>query len=136
MVGKESRIMSRLNDIEALLLQRRQQKDARPVVLVDPTAGFDNRSIDLRILELPPGGHSQNHRETKEHIVYFLKGKGYSLIGGKKYECQEGDVMFIPSWTWHQLWNTSPDQYARFIAATNAPLMRSLGIDNAEWEKV
>lgn len=135
MTGKESKIISKHNDIEALVLQRRQQEGVKPVMLVAPAAGFDDRSIDLRILELRPGGQSKNHRETKEHIMYFLKGKGYAMIEGKKYEWQEGDALFIPSWAWHQIWNTSPDQYARYLSATNAPLVRSLGIDNTEFEK-
>jgi gentisate 1,2-dioxygenase len=134
MAETKSRIIARGKDTEALLLKKREQGTRGQVILIDPAAGFDNKSIDMRINELPPGGHSRNHRETKEHIMYVLRGKGYSLIDGEKYEWEEGDAMFIPRWAWHQYFNTSPGQYARYLIATNTPMVRSLGLDNAEWE--
>ncbi|MDP2731209.1 MAG: cupin domain-containing protein [Dehalococcoidales bacterium] len=132
MAETKSRIMTRGEDTEALLFKNREQGIRRAVKLIDPEAGFDNKSIDMRVNELPPGSHSQSHRETKEHIMYILKGSGYSLIDGEKFEWQEGDVMYIPRWAWHQYFNTSPDQYARYLVATNTPMVVNLGLDKKE----
>ena len=133
MAETKSRIITKGRDAKALLLKNREQGIRRQVKLIDPDAGFDNKSIDMRINELPPGGHSRNHRETKQHIMYIVKGKGYNIIDGEKYEWEEGDVMYIPRWAWHQYFNTSPDQYARYLVATNTPMMISLGLDKTEY---
>ncbi len=131
----KSKITAKAADIEARLLANRTQEVLRPAMLVDSAAGFANKAIDLRIIELPPGSHSKNHRETREHIMYILKGKGHSIINGEKHEWQEGDAVFVPTWAWHQFWNTDPERYARYLVATNLPMVRSLGLDRTEWAK-
>jgi len=88
----------------------------------------------MRIDELPPRGRSRNHRDTKEHIDYILEDKGYSLMHDERYEWEEGDVFLGSRWARRQYWNTSSDQYARYLVATSTPMVRVLGFDQAEYK--
>jgi quercetin dioxygenase-like cupin family protein len=71
-----------------------------------------------------------------EELMYVLEGRGYSLhwdvefdLGQgfewktnqepKRFDWEEGDLVFIPVNTVHQHFNSDPDKPARFISASN-----------------
>ncbi len=133
MTEKGRKIIARGKDVE--LPDAGARGRGRRVTLIDPSLGFDTRCLNLHYSELPPGAHTVSHRETQEHIMYILSGKGYNLIDDKKYEWEAGDALFIPSWSWHQYWNTDPTEPARYLVATNTPMVKNLGLDKSEWEE-
>ena len=73
------------------------------------------------------GGTSGNHRHYYESLIYIIKGKGYSVVEGNKVEWESGDIIYAPPWSWHQHFNTDPDNEARYVASTNAPLLQNVG---------
>jgi gentisate 1,2-dioxygenase len=87
---------------------------------------FPSFSLDAHLTKLPPGGKSKLHRHLDEAIILIVKGKGYSKIGDNEVQWQEGDVLFIPKWNWHQHF-ASPDTGAEYFAVTNQPLLENLG---------
>lgn len=101
----------------------------------------DNRTIDAHISELPPGGCSKKHRHINEAIIYILSGKGYTIIHKegepeKKYEWEEGDLLSVPLFAWHQHFNADPNKPARYLAITNVPLMKMLKVLKIEqWKE-
>jgi len=116
--------------------------------LVNEKMGTKMRSIEAYMQILPPNGCSGRHRHMAEEILYVLEGKGYDIHWdpelelkdkyywkipkeGKKYEWEEGDVVYIPPNTVHQHFNASPDKPARFISAIN-PVYKFLGYDDLE----
>lgn len=49
---------------------------------------------------------SRGHKHNAEEVYVFLKGKGKILIGKKKLDVKEGDVVTIPVNKWHRTFNT------------------------------
>jgi len=63
-------------------------------------------AISSIFMELP---HSKSHSHAHpEAYLYALQGKGYSEIGGKRYEWEEGDAVHVPpDMMHHQHFNPS-----------------------------
>ena len=96
------------------------------------------KDVDMYIQELPPGGCSGKHRHMAEELMFILEGRGYSLHWDvefdltdddgyvwrthdepKRFEWEEGDLVFIPVNTVHQHFNSDPEKPARFVSASN-----------------
>jgi quercetin dioxygenase-like cupin family protein len=94
------------------------------------------KDIDMYMQELPPGGCSGKHRHMHEEIMYILEGRGYSLHWDidfdlhekfewrmaeepKRFDWEQGDLVWIPVNTAHQHFNSDPDKPARFISASS-----------------
>jgi len=96
------------------------------------TLGSNVQTMMMFIEELAPGGKNGRHRHFSEALVYILEGRGYSVIDGVQYDWQKGDVLAVPMMAWHQHFNADPDQPVRFLACTNQPLLRSMGLFQME----
>lgn len=99
------------------------------------------RAMEAHLSEIPPGEHKRAHRHFHEALIYIVRGKGYSLIWAdgeapKKYEWEEGDLLTIPIWHWHQHFNADSQETARYLAITNINHMDALGLfrhEEAPW---
>jgi quercetin dioxygenase-like cupin family protein len=93
-------------------------------------------TVDLYILEIPPGGCSGKSWHPAEALIYVLEGRGYDLHWdvepsvGERYEwkvsetCtrwdwEEGDIVAIPICTAHQHFNTGPERRVRLLVGQN-----------------
>ena len=85
------------------------------------------RMIDARIVELAPGGRTSTHRHAHDAVGFVLAGQGVTTIGAERYPWLRSDAFHTPAWSWHRHENTGPAP-ARFLAVTDAPLVRSLGL--------
>ena len=94
-----------------------------PVAFVD----LPSKTINMTIGGLIPGGTSNKHRHSYETVLFVLEGEGHSEINGKKVEWQEGDAVYIPVWAWHQHFNHSKTNSAKYLACENAALLQNLG---------
>jgi oxalate decarboxylase/phosphoglucose isomerase-like protein (cupin superfamily) len=54
---------------------------------------------------------SRGHRHNAEEVYIFLKGKGYILIGKKKINVKEGDIVTVPVNKWHRTVNTGKKKF-------------------------
>ena len=89
---------------------------------LDGTGGFN----DTYLCEIPPGKELKAHRHLFEETIYVLKGRGGTSVwidGNKKhsFEWQEGSYFAMPMNSWHQHFNASGSEPARFLAMTAAP---------------
>lgn len=116
--NSEERIIIRTND--------RKQMPSKTEGGLRVYFEFPSFSLDAHVTKVPPGGKSKLHRHMDEAIILILKGKGYSKIEGKEVQWQEGDVLFIPKWNWHQHF-ASTETGAEYFAVTNQPLLENLG---------
>jgi gentisate 1,2-dioxygenase len=87
---------------------------------------FPSYTLDAHLTRLPPGGRSHKHRHLDEAIILILRGKGYSIVEDKRVDWEEGDVLFIPKWVWHQHF-ADPSTEVEYFAVTNQPLLENLG---------
>ncbi len=67
--------------------------------------------VQLRYFEVGPGGHTTLERHQHVHLVWISRGRGRVYVGGEFFELAKGDVLSIPTLTWHQ-----------FRAPLNSPL--------------
>ncbi len=80
------------------------------------------------ICEIAPGRELKALRHFYEELIYVLRGSGattvwYEGVGKSSFEWKAGSIFAIPLNAWHQHFNGSGSEPARFIAVTTAPTM-------------
>ena len=93
---------------------------------------FPSYVLDARVVEIPPGAHTSTHRHLADALMFIIRGTGYSLVEGQRYDWEEKDSLHIPSWTWHQHWNLDSEVPARYLAVTIDPWLRALRLSRLE----
>jgi hypothetical protein len=96
-----------------------------------------NACLGGHVGELPPGGASVRHRHTSEAYLYIIRGHGYSIINyegepEERVDWEEGTLLSPPVWAWHQHFNLSEREPARYLAIHNTLLMQHLRLQNIE----
>ena len=86
---------------------------------------------DCYVCEIPAGGKLAPQRQLFEEMVYVLSGRGSTQIwndAGQRssFEWKAGALFAIPLNTWHQHFNGSGQEPARYVAVTNAPVVINL----------
>ena len=84
--------------------------------LISHERGFTYRGVHFSLTnEVPPHWHTGRHIHA-EAMIYVLEGKGYSIIDGKRYDWEAGDLLHVQGpHTDHQHFNTedAPVRYMR-----------------------
>lgn len=96
-----------------------------------------DRRLQPHLSEMPPNGKSVNHRHTTEAVMFIVKGTGYTVMfyeGGEpqRIDWEEGDMFGIPLWCWHQHFNSSDSETARYLAIQDTFAVKSLGLHQIE----
>jgi len=83
-------------------------------------------SNDCYVCEISPGGKLAPQRQLFEEMILVLDGRGSTTVwndAGQRiaFEWKAGALFAIPLNTWHQHFNGSGKDAARFVAVTNAP---------------
>ncbi len=68
-------------------------------VLTDAEHG---QGVSLRYFEVGPGGHTTLEKHEHTHVVIPIRGRGSALVVDRVVELELNDVVFVPSWGWHQ----------------------------------
>ncbi|HBT32028.1 MAG TPA: NADPH dehydrogenase [Pusillimonas sp.] len=96
------------------------------------TGGPVMQTIGASMQMLRPGEHTKAHRHTGSYIYQVAKGKGYSIINGKRFNWQERDIFCVPSWMLHEHANASESEDACLFCFNDLPVMKSLGLYREE----
>jgi gentisate 1,2-dioxygenase len=100
---------------------------------VNPTTGGPvMQTIGASMQLLRPGERTKAHRHTGSFIYQAAKGKGYSIIAGKRFDWQAKDIFCVPSWALHEHGNGSESEDACLFAFNDLPVMHSLGLYREE----
>src|SRR6202795_1610906 len=88
-------------------------------------------SNDCYVCENPAGGKLAAQRELFEEMVCVLGGRGSTTVwndSGQRitFEWKTGSLFAIPLNTWHQHFNGSGREPARYVAVTNGPAVINL----------
>ncbi len=91
------------------------------------------KTMDFHISELAPGSHNNKHRHINEAIIVIVCGRGHTMLTSPtgeevRIDWGEGDIFSPPLNWWHQHFNDDPNNVARYMAATNVPLMEAMGV--------
>jgi gentisate 1,2-dioxygenase len=81
---------------------------------------------------LRPGERTQAHRHTGSFLFQVAKGRGSSVINGRRFDWQERDIFCVPSWAWHEHANASASEDACLFCCNDLPVMRSLHLYREE----
>src|SRR3989441_9512167 len=88
-------------------------------------------SNDCYVCEIPAGGKLAPQRQLFEEMIYVLGGRGSITVwndAGRRitFEWKTGSLFAIPLNTWHQHFNGSGREPARYVAVTNGPAVINL----------
>jgi gentisate 1,2-dioxygenase len=61
-------------------------------------------------------------------VYQCAKGKGFSIINGKRFDWKERDIFCVPSWAWHEHHNLSDTEDACLFQFNDLPVIESLGL--------
>ena len=100
-----------------------------------------NEILSAHVSELKAGGCSARHRHTTEAYLYIVKGAGFTLINYDddpvtRIDWAEGMLLSPPRWAWHQHFNLSPDDTARYLAIQDTGLLRTMRLHQIERHEV
>jgi quercetin dioxygenase-like cupin family protein len=91
---------------------------------------------DEHIVELPPGGSTAPLKHMYTEATYVLSGRGSTTVwlesGSKQtFEWGPGSYFVLPTNAWHQVFNASMSQSARWFSVTDLPeLLRVWGSED------
>jgi S-methyl-1-thioxylulose 5-phosphate methylthiotransferase len=66
------------------------------------TGAEHGQGTSLRYFEVGPGGHTTLERHEHTHVVVPIRGHGSALLVDRIVPLTQHDVVFVPSWGWHQ----------------------------------
>lgn len=68
--------------------------------------------------------HSGKHRHQGGLVIYVLEGKGYTIIDGKRFDWEKGDLLLLPikpEGVEHQHFNLDPNVGCKWMAFIYLP---------------
>jgi gentisate 1,2-dioxygenase len=85
----------------------RTKQDCRAALLCSRQNGFLTAG-DISLAEIPPGWNTGKHSHGEE-AIFIVKGKGCSVIDGKRYDWEDESCLSIPFGVAHQHFNLGND---------------------------
>jgi gentisate 1,2-dioxygenase len=77
------------------------------------------QATSLRYFEVGAGGHTTLEKHEHTHVVIPIRGSGSALIGSTVVQLALHDLVFVPSWGWHQF-RAADDQPLGFLCAVTS----------------
>jgi quercetin dioxygenase-like cupin family protein len=117
-----------VEDIRTVKLEPWERKGGAGAFLQMEGAGQVNNSY---VCEIAPGKSLKPQRQLFEESIYVVSGQGAATVWNDEnkkqtFEWQTGSLFSPPLNTWHQLFNGSGSEPARYLAVTTAPTMINL----------
>jgi mannose-6-phosphate isomerase-like protein (cupin superfamily) len=88
----------------------------RDVTRQELTGDEHGQGTSLRYFEVGPGGHTTLERHEHTHVVVPIRGRGSALVVDRVVPLALHDVVFVPSWGWHQF-RAAGDEALGFLCA-------------------
>lgn len=99
---------------------------------------------DWRIFAHEIHTHSGRHTHQGGIMLYVTKGRGYTVVNGRKEYWKAGDLLLlpiVPGGVEHQHWNEDPDHPSEWVAFRFVPWQYATGAtfdqkaNSPDWEK-
>ncbi|MEO6350898.1 MAG: cupin domain-containing protein [Candidatus Limnocylindrales bacterium] len=85
-------------------------------MLIGQQAGFPTQGTNLCKVRIPAGHHSGRHRHGEE-AIHVVRGSGFIVVDGRRYDFHAGTTIHIPFLSEHQVFNTG-DEEVEFVSAS------------------
>jgi gentisate 1,2-dioxygenase len=97
------------------------------------TGGPVTPTIACRIQMLRRGEKLKARRVAGSSVFHVVRGKGRSLIDGKAFDWEKGDIIALPSWALHAHENRGSED-ALLFSISDRPVIEALGLYREEAE--
>jgi mannose-6-phosphate isomerase-like protein (cupin superfamily) len=104
-------VVSRGRDVEWV----ETVQDHKIGMLIGPQVGFPSSGTNLCKAIIPAGHHTGHHRHGEE-AIHIVRGTGFIMVDGRRYDFHDGTTIHVPFHADHQLFNTGPDE-VEYISA-------------------
>jgi gentisate 1,2-dioxygenase len=91
------------------------------------TGGPAFRTISCWATLIRSGAQTQAHRHSTSTIYHVAKGRGASIIGGTRFDWEQGDTFVVPNWAYHEHFNPDANEDAVLFSASDRPLFDAFG---------
>jgi gentisate 1,2-dioxygenase len=96
------------------------------------TGGPIMPTLGAQLQLLKPQEETKPHRHTGSVIYQVAKGRGWSVIAGRRFDWEEKDIFALPSWALHSHGNGSPTEDAVLFSFNDFPAMKALALYREE----
>jgi gentisate 1,2-dioxygenase len=90
------------------------------------TGGPVGAVLDYAAQLLRPGEETRPKRETCSTFMVVMDGRGYTEVGGHRFEWETNDIVVMPNFLWRRHVNTGKTD-AVLYTVSDASLMRNIG---------
>lgn len=104
--------------------------DAKVKLMVDGNLGYATMGGNVLKAEIPVGWHTGKHAHGEESM-HILRGEGFSIVDGQRFDWHKGTTLQIPYRAVHQHFNTGSEP-AMYLAGMCFSLERFLKIAKME----
>ena len=91
------------------------------------TGGHTLPTMALKLQRLRAGEHTDAHSHTSCVIYNVGKGRGYTIIDGKRLDWSQGDTFVLPSMAVHEHGNSADDDDAVLFSMSDLPMIETIG---------
>lgn len=88
-------------------------------------------TLSCEIQMLRQGEQTKAHRHTSTSIYHVFKGKGFTVVGDRRFDWEEGDSFTVPLWREHRHGNASRAEAVLFVM-NDKPVMDAFGFYREE----
>lgn len=92
------------------------------------TGGWALQTMGAQMQMLQPASHTKAHRHTGNVVYNVAQGRGYSVIGGRRFDWAEHDIFCVPAWCWHEHVNLDSSEEAFLFSFNDFPVMEAMGV--------
>ena len=90
--------------------------------IINPQAVKVAQSIETHIEVFSPGGYGQKHGHMNSAVFFVLKGNGYDVHDGVRYDWSPGDALIVENACVHQHFSSEPDDECITLVMKAKPL--------------
>jgi gentisate 1,2-dioxygenase len=102
-------------------------KGTRSTFMLDEFLGSKTSGLTVAMNQIAPGKYQKKHRHGGEAYLYAIEGRGHSVIDGVRHDWEEGDLVIVDHFAWHQHFNSDPELTARLVRVhTTAGIMDAM----------
>ena len=90
--------------------------------IINPSSTDVSQSIECHIDTIAPGGYGQKHGHMNSAVFLVIRGKGFDIHDGKRYDYDAGDALIVENACVHQHLNKESDEELTVLVMKAKPL--------------